>query len=198
MNPRRSVAPASVTCSSAALFAAVELSPSRAPLARSAFSSSQRAGLYYERRVLAYLEQRFLVLPQLPFRVGVSSSPSVTRRPDALLVHPSASACVVVEVKHQHTPEARWQLEQYVSIVRSAFPWMRVTGLEITKCWQPDLRIRPEFVTLGEVWDLRAYAHYVCILSDRELRLGLTREARLGGCRSGLVVGEQSSGALVW
>lgn len=109
-------------------------------------SQAQRAGIAYEKKVLAMLSERFgLFLSHLPFRFTAEFG---TERciPDGIILSPGdRSLLTVVEVKHRHTADAWFQLKQlYLPVVRAAFPRHRIQLLEICKCYDPAVNLPEE------------------------------------------------------
>lgn len=88
-------------------------------------SSAQRAGLYYERKVVKWFERRFLCAAQPELRWPGGR----TKRPDILVFDTKMMQCVVVEVKHQYVSGATKQVEEYRDAVSSALPWLKVSAL---------------------------------------------------------------------
>lgn len=100
-------------------------------------SAAQRAGLAYESRI-----QRTLIRELGPLyrpAPSVYFSDDRGRRcciPDGLVIRDMA--CVVIEIKSQHMPEAWWQLRKlYEPVLRKVYPVVAL--LEICKSYDPHM-----------------------------------------------------------
>lgn len=121
-------------------------------------TQAQRAGLRYEAKVIKHLSE---LLPHfishLPF---IFYSDGVRERciPDGLAFsEASYPQLTVIEIKHRHTADAWFQLNNlYLPVVRKAFPRHKLKLLEVCTCFDPDISI-PAVVT--QVDDLREWVN---------------------------------------
>lgn len=130
---------------------------------------SQRAGLYYERKVCEWFERRFLCARQPAVR-WPGRWPKV-RYPDLLVFRGAKlQRCVVVEVKHQFVESSVWQVEEYAQAVREAYPFCAVYALII--CEQVLESVDLPLVSV-QVLDYLLLEHSLSlgVLTKRELRM---------------------------
>lgn len=127
---------------------------------------SQRAGLYYERKVLSWFDERFLCVPQLIIQVGRARF-----RPDIIAFDRASARATVIEVKHQFCWNAQRQVDRYAGLLRSVYPWLSVNTLIV--CEQVPT-LEPGIVLLSDVssmFSLPLTSTYVFPLSSRRLRV---------------------------
>lgn len=100
-------------------------------------TASQKNGLRYERKVQAFLQEKFgkdyHPAPWLHFEDdGVAR----TVQPDGVLLR--MERLYVFEIKFQHMPEAWWQLEKlYAPLLRKFFPTHQVSCVEVCRSYDP-------------------------------------------------------------
>lgn len=126
-------------------------------------SFAQRAGIYYERQVTRFFDQKYLCAVQPTIWVR-----GRRRRPDLLVFDEGCYQCVVIEVKYSFVWSAFEQLKKYEALLRCELPWVRVGTLVVCKNFEPQ-----EGVTLVDETQLFAQTGPgVMVLSERELRVG--------------------------
>lgn len=138
---------------------------------------SQRAGLYYERKVVRWFTERFPLCAPQP----VIYAQGRHFRPDLLVFDASMRSCVVVEVKHQFVWSAQSQALGYMLLLREAFSWLRLRTLIV--CGQMYENYGPiNVIGAGDLMSLREGCN-AFVLSERVLRLagGKQNGLRLGG-----------------
>lgn len=100
-------------------------------------TAAQESGRRYESQVQDFLQDRFgyyLAEPTVKF-----TDNGVFRavRPDGIL--PFKSHVVIFEIKHQHVPEAWWQLEKLYKLVLDELYHRPVSLVEICRSYDPGM-----------------------------------------------------------
>lgn len=100
-------------------------------------TAAQKAGLRYEAKVHRYMEEHFgeayRASPLIRFQDDNGVRQCI---PDGLLQ--VRGRVVIFEVKHQHMPEAWWQLKRlYQPVVEALFPAVPVHVVEVCRSYDP-------------------------------------------------------------
>ena len=117
-------------------------------------TQAQKAGLRYEKKVLAYLRSGFpttLLSPWIEY--GNNAPYSCLCQPDAIHFHPKAEIATIIEVKYSHTKEAYSQLAlKYFPVLRHLISsrW-RINLLEFTRSVDPSIRFPVPLVFVDEL-----------------------------------------------
>ena len=117
---------------------------------------AQRAGLTYEKKALAELQQALpLFLSHLPFSFMAEYGRERCIPDGVAISSRDRSLLTIIEVKHSHSADAWFQLKHlYLPVLRAAFPRHRIQLLEVCKSYDPAVHVpdRQQFVT-----DVRQY-----------------------------------------
>lgn len=122
-------------------------------LRKKRYSGRRLAGVQYEKKVHAYLEQlygeRYVQSPWLKF---FSDGKWRWCQPDALVIDLPRGRILIIEVKYQHTSDAWWQVRRlYEPVLRIIFPDVLWTYefCEVVKWYDPAVDF-PEKVVLAQ------------------------------------------------
>lgn len=110
-------------------------------------TAAQKAGKRFEKKLLAKLKDlpliRVSIAPWIQYQNEVKLC---FCQPDAILWLP-LNTIVIVEAKLSHTADAYWQLRQlYEPVLRAIEPSARIHLLEITRSFDPAVRMPEEMV----------------------------------------------------
>ena len=131
----------------------VDKSPLRSIKNPGTNTAAQKAGKRFEKKLLAKLETKpgFQVLkaPWIQYENGT------TRwcQPDALIIR--KDDILIIEAKLTHTANAYWQLRLlYEPVVRMLSPGARIHLVEITRSFDPNIRMPEEMLLFFDFEDL--------------------------------------------
>lgn len=114
-------------------------------------TDAQRAGLRYEAKVQQFLKSRFPAYEAAPWLHFLDDKLARTAQPDGVLK--LNNFVVIFEIKHQHCPEAWWQLERlYRPVIEVIWPNTPVMCIEVCRSYDPSMPF-PCPVTLIEKID---------------------------------------------
>lgn len=116
---------------------------------------AQQAGLRYEAKVQEWMLTRFVNYLSGPVLSFLDDSVVRALKPDGLLIGPSH--IVIFEIKHQHCPEAWWQLEKLYKVALDELYHRPISLVEICRSYDPAMPFpcEVELVSDLEEWTLK-------------------------------------------
>lgn len=101
-------------------------------------TSSQRAGLRYERQTNELLLKKFPHYMPGPYIHFVDGDTARTCQPDGIAIFNDLA--FIFEIKYQHMPEAWWQLEKlYRPLLEKLWPTKTISCVEVVRSYDPSM-----------------------------------------------------------
>lgn len=145
----------------------INKSPLRAIRNPGCNTAAQKAGKRFEKKLLAKLKDlplvRVAIAPWIQYQNELKLC---FCQPDAILWLPN-DAIVIVEAKLAHTADAYWQLRHlYEPVIRRMNPESKVYLLEITRSFDPAVRMPEEMVLF---FDWKDYLWHLPVEPQKEI-----------------------------